>query len=140
MEGLAVGVLSIRAIIFDVSDEAADELATIALNDKKHVLPAVIIFRSTFGRDGPTEPCCAINADGSSLKSRYSSYILTESRSRALFSSSLNPSSGHEANTSRVRFPCRLNSDSRAGRAAVVIVVVVKSNSEKGRLLLQHFC
>lgn len=35
------------------------------------------------------------------------------------------PSSGHEANTSRVRFPCRVNNGSRDGSAPAVAVVAI---------------
>ncbi len=39
-----------------------------------------------------------------------------------LFSSSLKPASGHEENTLRVRFPFKLKSGSRGGKAAVDMV------------------
>jgi hypothetical protein len=45
---------------------------------------AVIAFNGTFGRAGPTGPCWATSAGGSSLKSLYSSLIFTDNRSRAL--------------------------------------------------------
>ena len=74
VDGSWTGVLSILAIIRDVFGSAS--------------APEVIIFRpavaGSFGLAGPTPPCCDSNDGGRTLKSLYSSRILTANRSREL--------------------------------------------------------
>jgi len=71
VEGCCTGVLSIFAIIIEVSEAAewAFCVNTVRGRDvNKDVRPAVIIFLcASFGRAGPTEPCCDKRAGGSCL-------------------------------------------------------------------------
>jgi len=71
VEGCWTGVLSIFAIIMEVSEVAGQAFRVSNLGGwevNKDVRPAVIIFLcASFGRAGPTEPCCDRSAGGSCL-------------------------------------------------------------------------
>lgn len=53
-------------------------------DDRAYSRPAVIIFLCSFGRAGPTGPCCDRRGAGSCFTSLYSSFIFTDNRIRAL--------------------------------------------------------
>lgn len=85
VDGWGMGLLSMVAIIWLVSVEAVHQHEMSHTNETYvDVLPAVIAFRCSLGRDGPTGPCCADSGAGSSLTSLNSSFILTDNRMRAL--------------------------------------------------------
>ena len=71
VEGCWMGVLSIFAIIIDVSEVAEQTFRVNTMHKweaNEDVRPAVIIFLcASLGRAGPTEPCCDRRAGGSCL-------------------------------------------------------------------------
>ena len=71
MEGCWMGVLSIFAIIIAVSEVAEQAFHVSTVREwevDKDARPAVIIFLcASFGRAGPSEPCCDKRAGGSCL-------------------------------------------------------------------------